>query len=78
MLYSIFCCIPVSSASAERALSKLKIIKNRLRTSLCDESLSSLMILASEKDLMYGLSTDDIINGVAQSMPSLKSHLLSL
>ena len=29
MLYSIFCCLPVSSASAERALSKLKIVKNR-------------------------------------------------
>jgi len=41
------------------------------------ESLSSLMILASEKDLMYGLSADDIISGVAQSTPSLKSHLLS-
>jgi len=27
--YSISCCLPVSSASAERALSKMKIIKNR-------------------------------------------------
>ena len=32
ILYSIFCCLAVSSASAERALSKLKIVKNRLRS----------------------------------------------
>ena len=50
LLYSIFCCLAVSSASAERALSKLKIVKNRLRSSLCDDMLSALLVLASEKD----------------------------
>jgi len=76
MLYSIFCCLPVSSASAERALSKLKIVKNRLRTSLSDETLASLLVLASEKDLMMQLTADDIIIRLAYSRPSLKSHLL--
>jgi hypothetical protein len=76
MLYSIFCCLPVSSASAERALSKLKIVKNRLRTSLSDETLASLLVLASEKDLMMQLTVDDIITRVAYSRPSLKTHLL--
>jgi hAT family C-terminal dimerisation region len=47
MLYSIFCCLPVSSASAERALSKLKIVKNRLRTSMTDDTLGSLLLLSS-------------------------------
>jgi hypothetical protein len=42
MLYGIFSCLPVSSASAGRALSKLKIVKNRLRTSLSDATLASL------------------------------------
>ena len=50
MLYSIFCCLPVSSASAERALSKLKIVKNRLRTSMTDDALASLLLLAAEQD----------------------------
>ena len=44
----------ISSASAERALSKLKIVKNRLRSSLCDDMLSGLLVLASEKDLHAG------------------------
>ena len=52
VLYNILCCLPVSSASAERAMSKLKIIKNRLRTSLADETMSALMILAA--DIMLG------------------------
>jgi hypothetical protein len=51
VLYSIFSCLAVSSASAEKALSKLKIIKNRLRSSLADDYLSALMLVASEKDL---------------------------
>ena len=65
MLYSIFCCLPVSSASAERALSKLKIIKNRLRTSLSDDTLSALLLLASEKDIIMDINNDTIINRIA-------------
>ena len=76
MLYSIFCCLPVSSASAERALRKLKIVKNRLRTSLSDDTLASLLVLAAEKDLMMQLSVEDIILRVAAASPSLKSCLL--
>ena len=66
----------MSSASAERALSKLKIVKNRLRTSLSDDTLASLLVLAAEKDLMMQLSVEDIILRVAAASPSLKSCLL--
>lgn len=76
MLYGIFSCLPVSSASAERALSKLKIVKNRLRTSLSDDNLSALLVLASEKDVVAQLINDDIIGCFVQANPSLKSHLL--
>jgi hypothetical protein len=76
MLYSILCCLPVSSASAERVMSKLKLVKNRLRTSLSDDTLSALLILASERDLLMQLSTDDIITSFAFAFPSMKNHLL--
>lgn len=76
ILYAILCCLPVSSASAERALSKLKIVKNRLRTSLSDSTLSSLLLLASEKDILLEISNEDIINRMAIASPSLKSLLL--
>jgi hypothetical protein len=77
VLYSIFFCLAVSSASAERALSKLKIIKkNRLRSSLADDYLSALMLVASEKDLMQLLTDDDIIFRVASSCPKLRGQLI--
>ena len=66
----------MSSASAERALSKLKIVKNRLRTSMTDDALGSLLLLAAEQDLMTRLTSDDIIASLVKSYPSLKSHLL--
>jgi hypothetical protein len=76
ILYSILACLPVSSASAERALSKLKIVKNRLRTSLSDNIMSALLILASEKDMLAKINNEDIINRMAMASPSLKSLLL--
>jgi len=75
ILYSVFCCLAVSSASAERALSKLKIVKNRLRTSLCDDMLSALLILACEKDLLGALSNASIISRLSVASRSLKTHL---
>jgi len=75
ILYSVFCCLAVSSASAERALSKLKIVKNRLRSTLCDDTLSALMVLASEKDLLAELSNNSIISRLSVASKSLKAHL---
>lgn len=54
----------------------MKIIKNRLRTSLADESLSSLLVLASENDLLRSLDDSSIIDNFARTSPSLKSLLL--
>ena len=75
ILYSIFCSLSVSSSSAERALSKLKIVKDRLRNSLCDDMLSSLLLIASEKDLMHAINNEDIINRITYATPSLKASL---
>lgn len=43
--------MPVSTASAERSFSKLKIIKNYLRNSMKQDRLSALAILSIEADL---------------------------
>ena len=76
MLYSIFSCLTVFSASAERALSKLKIVKNRLRSSLSDDMLSICLVLASEKNLLSILSNEEITQRLAQSTPSLRASLM--
>ena len=62
MLYNIPCCLPVSSASAERTMNKLKIVKNRLRTSLSDDTLSALLVLASEHHILHQLNNSEVRN----------------
>lgn len=51
--------LPVSSASPVRAFSKLKLIKTRLRSTMCEERLESLMLISCEKDVP--ISTDEVI-----------------
>lgn len=43
--------LPISSCSVERSFSKLKIIKNKLRTSMLQERLENLMQISCEKDI---------------------------
>jgi hypothetical protein len=68
--------VSVTSASAERAMSKVKLVKTRLRSTMTDEYFSSLLLIASEKDLADELSCDDIINRFASMSPVLRKHLV--
>ena len=43
--------MPISQVSCERSFSKMKIIKNYLRSSMSDQRLSDLTILAIERDI---------------------------
>lgn len=43
---------PVSVATNERTFSKLKLIKNHLRSTMTDNRLDSLMLLSIEKDII--------------------------
>ncbi|XP_063613032.1 zinc finger MYM-type protein 1-like [Penaeus indicus] len=47
----IFCTLPVTVASAERPFSKLKLIKNFLRSTMTQDRLNDLAILGKESDL---------------------------
>ena len=75
-IYKVLATLPVASCSAERAISRLEIIKNRLRSTTSDERLDSLMILASETDALDTISTDVIIDKFAMSSDVLKKLLL--
>lgn len=57
--------IPISVASGERAFSKLKIIKNYLRTSMTEERLSNLSIMAIESEITDYLKIDEAIEEFA-------------
>lgn len=70
---SIALTLPISSASPEREFSKLKLIKTRLRSTMCEDRLEGLMIMSCEKDVP--VDPDNIINEMA-SYSSVLTKLL--
>ena len=53
--------IPVSTASAERSFSKLKLIKTYLNSTMSQERLSALSVLSIEAEIASGVSYDTIL-----------------
>ena len=51
--------IPVSTVSAERSSSKLKLVKTYLRSTMSQERLSALSILSIETEIAAGVSYDN-------------------
>lgn len=61
VLFDIYLAIPVSSASAERAFSALKRIKNWMRSTMGQERLSNLAILNIERELTEATNIQEAI-----------------
>jgi hypothetical protein len=57
--------IPVTSASAERSFSKLKLIKTYLRNTMTQNKLSGLAMLSIENEMATELDFDSIIDAFA-------------
>ena len=57
--------LTVTVASAERSFSKLKLLKNYLRSKMSQERLYGLAILYIEKILLDEIDIDTIINDFA-------------
>ncbi|XP_029340902.1 uncharacterized protein LOC115033076 [Acyrthosiphon pisum] len=57
--------LPVTTATAERSFSKLKLIKNYLRTTLSQEKTTNLAIISIEHEIVDGLNLDDVIGTFA-------------
>ena len=54
--------LPVSTATSERAFSKMKLVKTRLRSTMSDGFLKSSLILSVEREIVRTLCTDNIID----------------
>ena len=67
--------VAVTSCSAECVMSRVKIIKNRLRSTMLDDWFLALTILASEHDIVDSLNSDDITGRFALSSSKLQKHL---
>lgn len=62
IILRILLTIPVSVASGERSFSKLKLIKNYLRTTMSQERLVNLAMISIENDVSDELEIPDIMN----------------
>jgi hypothetical protein len=58
--------MPITTAKAERSFSKLKIIKNYMRTTMGQERLSNLALLSIESELRENMDFSDLINSFAE------------
>ena len=62
-MYSI---LMVTNCSDERSFSKLKYIKNRLRTTMTNERVTHLSLMSIEYDILRETDFDDLITDFAQ------------
>ncbi|PWA34010.1 zinc finger MYM-type protein 1 [Artemisia annua] len=63
--YRVLLTIPVTVASAERSFSKLKLLKSYLRSTMSQERLNGLALIAIENDILESVNYDDLINNFA-------------
>lgn len=74
LAYKYLCTIPTTSAASKRSFSKVKLIKIRLRTTMIQSRLESLMLLSCEKNIV--LNPEDILNKYAFTSSVLQKELL--
>lgn len=75
-VYAIAVAIPVSSSTAERSFSALKRVKTRIRSSMVQERLESLLSMTIERKILLKCDKDRLINLYAKLSPELSKALL--
>lgn len=71
----IYLVLMASNCSGERSFSKLKLVKNRLRTTMNQDRLSNLIRMSIESDILRELNTEAIIDKFVQQK-SRKVHIV--
>ena len=63
--YRILLTIPVTVASAERSFSKLKLLKSYLRSTMLQERLNGLALIAIENDVLKTIKYEEMVDEFA-------------
>ena len=70
-LLTIFCTIPVTTCTAERAFSAMRLLKNHLRTGMNDERLTGLALMYIHPEI--DINVDDVIDRFATTPETKKA-----
>lgn len=74
-LLTIACTLPISTAACERSFSTLRIVKPYLRTTMLNERLHDLMILAIHRERATMLNFDAVVSRFAAKFPKCRIQL---
>ena len=66
-VYKILVTLPIGYTKCERTFSKLKFVKNNLRSTMGQKRLNSLMLINVERDLTKVLDYEQVINSFADT-----------
>lgn len=77
LTYKLLLTLPVSQVACERSFSYLKLIKNRLRSTMTQEHLEAFMLMSVEKGVLAKLDNGNIVDAVADTSKELR-RLLAL
>ena len=75
-MYRNLASLAVTSCSAERAMSRVKIVKDRLRSTMLDDWFSALLVLSMEKDMLDSINDNDIVDQFASCSEPLQKQLM--
>lgn len=70
----LFLTLPTTTATAERSFSKLKLIKNYIRTSMGQERLSDLSLLSIEAETLEKLKSSSAMNDLINQFAEKKAR----
>lgn len=74
-IFKFIAILPSTQVKCERDFSKMKLMKNRLRSSLCDKSLENLMIISAEAKMFENIDLNEIINEIIATSTRIASDV---
>ena len=66
MLAVLVSTLSICQVSYARAVSKLKLVKTRLRASLGNDKLETFMLMSTEKDILQSINIDDVMSVITE------------
>ena len=76
MLYKLYLTLPVTTCSVECSFSRLKIVKNSLRSAMTECRLSSLLVLSIEQEITDNLNLSNLVDKSSTAFESVIIHFI--